>query len=111
MLAAECPAPLKPAPSLHEVPPLQRDDPWAASQIARTVEFAIRADAEADSLCRLLGFFAQLSLVPQRVEVTRGDEGLQLTLRQDGITAHRAEVVAQKMRSLVCVAEVDWRPA
>jgi hypothetical protein len=71
------------------------------------MQFAIVAEAEADVLGRLLGFFAQLQLVPRWLEVNRLGDNLLVQLRQPGLTPHRAEVIAQKMRSQVCVFSVE----
>lgn len=98
---------LQPAPTL-------RDDHWhphAARQQAHEMQFAILAEAEADVLGRLLGFFAQLQLVPRWLEVHQLGDNLLVQLRQPGLTPHRAEVIAQKMRSLVSVASVELEHA
>ena len=83
-----------------------REDHWhpRTTQLqACEMQFAIIAEAEADILGRLLGFFAQLQLVPHWLEVNRLGDNLLVQLRQPGLTPHRAEVIAQKMRSLVSV--------
>ncbi|MDU9411663.1 hypothetical protein [Pseudomonas sp. zfem005] len=91
-----------------------RVDVWSKAQLpgqARTLSFTILAEADADILSRLLGYFAQLQLVPQWLESSRQGDELLLRVRQDGLTLHRAEVIAQKMRSLVSVFSVDVQPA
>lgn len=91
-----------------------REDVWSKAHLpgqARTLCFTILAEADADILSRLLGYFAQLQLVPQWLESSRQGDDLLLRLRQDGLTLHRAEVIAQKMRSLVSVFSVDVQPA
>lgn len=90
--------------------PTTRDDHWhprAAQLQACEMQFAILAEAEADILGRLLAFFAQLQLVPRWLEVNQLGDNLLVQLRQPGLTPHRAEVIAQKMRSLVSVFTVE----
>ncbi|AYF89551.1 hypothetical protein SA496_24810 [Pseudomonas sp. JS3066] len=93
--------------------PVAREDHWhphTAQLQAREMQFAILAEAEADILGRLLAFFAQLQLVPHWLEVNRLGDNLLVQLRQPGLTPHRAEVIAQKMRSLVSVFSVELEP-
>ncbi|BAN51160.1 hypothetical protein [Metapseudomonas resinovorans] len=90
--------------------PASRADHWhprTAQLQACDMQFAIVAEAEADILGRLLAFFAQLQLVPHWLEVNRLGDDLLVQLRQPGLTPHRAEVIAQKMRSLVSVSSVE----
>ncbi|MFC5694310.1 hypothetical protein ACFPU0_01905 [Pseudomonas sp. GCM10022186] len=90
--------------------PVARDDHWhpRTTQLqACEMQFAILAEAEADILGRLLAFFAQLQLVPRWLQVNRLGDDLLVQLRQPGLTPHRAEVIAQKMRSLVSVSSVE----
>jgi hypothetical protein len=87
-----------------------REDHWhphAAPRQMREVRFTIRAEVEPEILSRLLGYFAQLQLVPRWLEATQQGDTLQLQLLQPDLTTHRAEVIAQKMRSLVSVSTVD----
>ncbi len=94
--------------------PVARDDHWhprTAQLQACEMQFAIIAEAEADILGRLLAFFAQLQLVPRWLEVNRVGDDLLVQLRQPGLTPHRAEVIAQKMRSLVSVFSVELEKA
>lgn len=85
-----------------------RRDPWQ-DRFDACVAYHLRTDAEAEVLCRLLGLFAQLQLLPEALQVTRLHQDLSIDLRVQGLSAHRAEVLAQKLRGLVCVWEVDWR--
>ncbi|AOE88030.1 hypothetical protein [Pseudomonas sp. TCU-HL1] len=94
--------------------PATRDDHWhpRTTQLqSREMQFAILAEAEADILGRLLAFFAQLHLVPRWLEVNQLDDTLLVQLRQPGLTPHRAEVIARKMRSLVSVFSVELEHA
>lgn len=60
-------------------------------------------------LCRLLGLFAQLQLLPEALHMQRLQDDLHISLRLPGISLHRAGVLAQKLRGLVCVWEVTWQ--
>lgn len=85
-----------------------RRDPWQ-DRPEQSVEYHLRTEADADVLCRLLGLFAQLQLLPQHVQVERQDNDLQIVLQLSGLSLHRAAVLAEKLRGLVCVWQVDWR--
>lgn len=82
-------------------------DPWRELP-AQPIEFHIRCEAEADVLCRLLGQLAQLGLVPQRLNLERQANNLRLALQLSGLSRHRAQLIAQQLRGLVCVWQVDW---
>ncbi|WP_342243363.1 hypothetical protein [Pseudomonas sp. OTU5201] len=99
--------------SLQTAPALREDHwhPRTAKLHAGEMQFAILAEAEADILGRLLAFFAQLQLVPRWLEVNQLGDNLLVQLRQPGLTPHRAEVIAQKMRSLVSVFSVELEQA
>jgi hypothetical protein len=92
-----------PFPSAHN-----RRDPWQDRGNA-CVEYQLRTDAEADVMCRLLGLFAQLQLLPEALHMERLQDDLHISLRLPGISLHRAGVLAQKLRGLVCVWEVSWQ--
>lgn len=85
--------------------PLRRDV-WTEPATDR-VQFHIEADAEPESLARLMNFFAQQLLLPQTVSMTQENGALFLDIEQHAISAHRAAIIAQKMRSLVCVVDVS----
>lgn len=72
-----------------------------------TADFTVRAAACPHVVNRLLNFFAQQDMIPAAVRsVHRGDE-ITLFVRQRDIAEHRAEVIAEKMRSLVTVGSVE----
>jgi len=87
--------------------PLTRPDVWSASNTTTTVNYQLEADAETDLLCRVLNLFAMQYLIPLSVCVQRDDERLSIDIRIDGLTWHRAEVIAEKMRNLISVSSVD----
>ncbi|WP_256625535.1 hypothetical protein [Pseudomonas sp. LPB0260] len=88
--------------------PCNRRDPWQ-ERPEHSIEYRLRTEADADVLCRLLGLFAQLQLLPQHLQAHQQDGDLHVQLRLPGLSLHRAGVLANKLRGLVCVWQVDWR--
>ncbi|MFK3774689.1 hypothetical protein [Pseudomonas sp. NPDC089406] len=84
-----------------------RLDAWAASTAHSTVHYRLQAEAEPDSLCRVLNLFALQFLTPHSVQVSQQDDWLHMQIGIGGLSWHRAEVIAQKLRNLVCVADVS----
>ena len=84
-----------------------RTDTWAASNAHSTVHYRLQAEAEPDSLCRVLNLFALQFLTPHSVQVSQQDDWLNIEVGIGGLSWHRAEVIAQKLRNLVCVGEVS----
>ncbi|MCU7647995.1 hypothetical protein [Pseudomonas piscis] len=87
--------------------PLPRPDVWSPSQAHCRVHYQLAADAEADVLCRVLNHFALQFLVPQRISVQQQDDILHMEVELDGLSWHRAGVIAEKLRNLVCVCSVE----
>jgi hypothetical protein len=86
--------------------PLPRTDAWAASSSHSNVCYRLQAEAEPDTLCRVLNLFALQFLTPHSVQVSQQDDLLDIEIGIGGLSRHRAEVIAQKLRNLVCVAQV-----
>ncbi|CAM3819159.1 hypothetical protein CCOS865_05465 [Pseudomonas reidholzensis] len=86
---------------------LPRADAWAASAAHSNVRYRLLAEAEPDSLCRVLNLFALQFLTPNSVQMSQQGEWLDLEIGIGGLSWHRAEVIAQKLRNLVCVADVQ----
>lgn len=84
-----------------------RNDVWAASNAHSDVCYQLQVEAEPDSLCRLLNLFALQFLVPHRLKVEQEDDLLNVEIGISGLSWHRAELIAQKMRNLICVTEVQ----
>ncbi|MCG8294424.1 MULTISPECIES: hypothetical protein [Pseudomonas] len=84
-----------------------RADAWAANAAHSTVRYRLQAEAEPDSLCRVLNLFALQFLTPHSVQVSQCDDLLDMQIGIGGLSWHRAEVIAQKLRNLVCVSEVS----
>lgn len=95
-------------PNLEAVTSLpHRPDAWSVNNAHCTARYHIVIEAEADSLCRLLNLFAMQYLIPQRVNVVQEDHMLTVEVQIDGLTWHRAQVIGEKMRSLINVSGVD----
>ena len=84
-----------------------RNDVWAASNVHSNVCYQLQVEAEPDSLCRVLNLFALQFLVPHRLNVEQQDNLLIVEIGISGLSWHRAELIAQKMRNLICVTEVQ----
>ncbi|PPS62993.1 hypothetical protein [Pseudomonas sp. BRM28] len=100
--------------SAHErldspVTPL-RSDVWAANAAHSSVRYSLQVEAEPDSLCRVLNLFALQFLTPHQVQMQQQNDLLNLEIGVAGLSWHRAELIAQKMRNLICVAQVSVEP-
>ncbi|MCW3838096.1 hypothetical protein ACFQ1E_18655 [Sphingomonas canadensis] len=69
--------------------------------------FEIAGDACPQLLNRLLGLLAQQDRVPDSVIARREGDMLSIGIAIDGIDPHRAEIIAEKMRSMVSVLHVQ----
>ena len=87
--------------------PLPRSDAWAATPSHSPVPDRLQAEAEPDTLCRVLNLFALQFLTPHTVHVRQHDDWLDIEVGIGGLSWHRAEVIAQKLRNLVCVGHVS----
>ncbi|KAF0864849.1 hypothetical protein [Pseudomonas sp. LD120] len=87
--------------------PAPRADVWNLNNAHCRVHYQVRADAEADVLCRVLNHFALQFLVPQRVSVIQQDATLHIEVELDGLSWHRAQVISDKLRNLISVCSVD----
>jgi hypothetical protein len=72
-----------------------------------TADFTVRAAACPHVVNRLLNFFAQQDMIPAAVRAVRRGDEITLFVRQREIAEPRAEVIAEKMRSLVMVGSVE----
>lgn len=100
------------------MPPLEavntlpaRADVWNASNRHCRVQYQLVADAEPDLLCRALNLFALQFLTPEQVNVQREDDLLAIDIVIDGLSWHRAQVIAEKLRNLISVCSVDLQAA
>ncbi|MFQ6574811.1 hypothetical protein [Pseudomonas sp. UM16] len=88
-----------------------RDDVWAAVSAHSCVYYQLSVEAEPDSLCRLLNLFALQFLTPHKVLMNQHGDMLNVEIEIAGLSWHRAELIAQKMRNLICVNEVSLQLA
>lgn len=100
------------------MPPLEavntspvRADVWNAANAHCRVRYNVLAEAEPDLLCRALNLFALQCLTPDQVNVLRQDDLLAIEIVMDGVSWHRATVIAEKLRNLISVCSVDLRSA
>ncbi len=87
--------------------PLNHQDRPIPTEIAADVRYLIRAEVDADILCRLLNQFALQGHVPAEVEASRREDWMDIALRVNTLPRYRAEVIAQRMRGMVSVCSVD----
>ena len=71
--------------------------------------YHLAAEAESDSLCRVLNLFALQCLMPHGVAMQQHADLLMIDITIDGLNWNRAQLIAQKMRNLICVCEVALR--
>ncbi|WCM51227.1 hypothetical protein OH720_30590 [Pseudomonas sp. WJP1] len=88
-----------------------RADAWHAGNAHCRVHYQLLAEAEPDLLCRALNLFALQFLTPQQVNVQRQDDLLAIDVVIDGLSWHRAQVIAEKLRNLISVCSVDLQTA
>jgi hypothetical protein len=84
-----------------------RPDVWATRNAQVLAHFQILAEAEPDLLCRVLNLFAMQYLIPQQLSVLRQDGMLMIEAHVDGLSAHRAQLIGEKMRNLIDVCSVS----
>ena len=94
--------------ALHDAP--TRADVWAAGNTHCQVRYQVLAEAEPDLLCRLLNLFALQFLTPRQVQAQQDDGLLSIAIELDGLSWHRAQVIAEKMRNLISVCSVALQP-
>ncbi|WP_210641916.1 hypothetical protein [Pseudomonas sp. Tri1] len=88
-----------------------RADVWHSANAHCRVQYHLLAEAEPDLLCRALNLFALQGLTPQWAHVERHDDLLSLEVILDGLSWHRAQVLAEKLRNLISVCSVDLQDA
>lgn len=91
--------------------PPTRADVWNVSNAHCRVQYQLLAEAEPDVLCRALNLFALQFLTPEQVNVQRMDDLLSVDIVIDGLSWHRAEVIAEKLRNLISVCSVNLQSA
>ena len=91
--------------------PVARVDAWAVNSVHCQAHYQIVAEAEPDVLCRVLNFFALQFLTPQQVAVSREQDLMNIDIVMDGLSWHRAQVIAEKIRNLISVCSLELWPA
>ena len=90
---------------------LTRADVWNVGNAHCRVRYQLLAEAEPDLLCRALNLFALQYLTPEQVNVQRHDDLLTIDIVMDGLSWHRAQVIAEKLRNLISVCSVELQTA
>ena len=88
-----------------------RADVWNVSNAHCLAQYRILAEAEPDLLVRVLNLFALQCLTPEQVNVKRLDDLLSINLVMSGLSWHRAQVIAEKLRNLISVCSVSLENA
>ena len=91
--------------------PPTRADVWNTGNNHCRVQYQLLAEAEPDLLCRALNLFALQFLTPDQVNVQRQDDLLAIEIVMDGLSWHRAQVIAAKLRNLISVCSVELQTA
>jgi len=69
--------------------------------------FAVYADTGSQTLLRILGFLSQRDLTPSDVRVRQSGGRLSIVIDQDALSPEAASLIAEKMRSAICVHSVE----
>lgn len=88
-----------------------RADAWAHDNPHSHVRYRLVVEAQASSLCCVLNLFAMQYLIPHKINVLQIADQLLIDIELDGVSWHRAEVIAQKMRNQINVCDVILEPA
>jgi len=91
------------SPELYEAEPVRSE----TNKVR--YHYHLEAEVESDSLCRVLNLFALQCLTPHEVVMHQQADLLQINIAIDGLSWSRAQLIAQKMRNLICVCEVALR--
>ena len=91
--------------------PPARADVWNVGNTHCRVRYQMLAEAEPDLLCRALNLFALQLLTPVQVNAQRQDDWLTIEIVIDGLSWHRAQVIAEKLRNLISVCSVELQEA
>ena len=91
--------------------PPARAEVWSVGNAHCRVRYQMLAEAEPDLLCRALNLFALQLLTPEQVNAQRQDDWLSIEIVIDGLSWHRAQVTAEKLRNLISVCSVELQEA
>lgn len=79
------------------------------SEAVGTATFVVTARRCPQLLCRLVGLFAQQDRLVETLRVDALPRSVRASITIGGIDAQRAEIIANKMRSIVSVRTVRLR--
>jgi hypothetical protein len=71
-----------------------------------TAAYRVQAAPDPQVVARLLNLFSQLDLTPSLVKARLEGEWMWVVVHQPGLSEDRAELIAEKMRSMVMVEQV-----
>lgn len=71
------------------------------------MRYAVRCAPSAQLLLRVLDHFAQRDVLPRSVSATGAEDHLMIVIKVDEFGEPTAAIVAEKLRALVGVSEVD----
>ncbi|MNT14626.1 hypothetical protein D3C72_1496400 [compost metagenome] len=91
--------------------PPARADVWNVGNTHCRVRYQMLAEAEPDLLCRALNLFALQLLTPEQINAQRQDDWMTIEIVIDGLSWHRAQVIAEKLRNLISVCSVELQEA
>ncbi len=74
-------------------------------------QFKIQAISDAQTLPRIINFFAQRDLILASVRCETNVDVQQISLIAPGLDSAGARIIAEKMRSMVLVEAVEMKPA
>lgn len=74
--------------------------------VAGVSRFDIIARRDPQTLARLINYFAQRAMIPHAVRAEEADGMMLVTIEQDGLHAHEAGIIADKMRMSWLVDDV-----
>lgn len=85
--------------------------PKAQKEGLGKAQFKVSGDASSQLLMRIFGLLAQQDLLPQHATVHHLGGVLEVRMKAVLLSRHRAEVIAEKMRSMVETHQVQfsWR--
>lgn len=92
--------------TLHCLDLPTRPDPWGRDPTLETVRFTLRAEPQPDVACRVLNLLAMQYLMAHHAQLRVEYGLLTLELEVPGVSWHRAELLAHRMRALVDVEHV-----
>ncbi|KJH81201.1 hypothetical protein UG46_26000 [Pseudomonas fluorescens] len=99
-------------PSLESVStPVLRADAWHTANTHCRAHYHLLGEAEPDLPCRVLNLFALQGLTLETARIERLDDLLSIEILLAGLSWHRAQVIAEKLRNLISICSVHLQDA